>query len=91
MCSLRGELGLDDWEGLNSEGRVIDVVFRGPTWCGRPSGLSRFGGLFAVLHHPAHATHVAHAACCAGSCLLRRLGDDCLGQEDVLSNRRRVL
>src|SRR5581483_10837249 len=41
-----------------------------------------------VLHHPAH---VGHAAADTGAGLLRRLGDDRLGGEDVLRDRRRVL
>ena len=42
------------------------------------------------LHHAAHVGHAAgHAA--AGAAFLRRLGDDRLGDEDVLGDRRRVL
>ena len=41
------------------------------------------------LHHPAHAAHVGHAG--AGAGLLGRLGDDRLGREDVLADRRGVL
>src|SRR5215210_1301784 len=40
------------------------------------------------LHHPAH---VRHSASGADRVLLRRLGDDGLGGEDVLRDRRRVL
>src|SRR5262245_17325905 len=40
------------------------------------------------LHHPAH---VGHARARAGRGLLRHLGDDGLGREDVLRDRRRVL
>src|SRR3954452_17289479 len=40
------------------------------------------------LHHPAH---VRHAAAHTGAGLLRSLGHDCLGGEDVLRDRRRVL
>ena len=41
-----------------------------------------------ALHHPAH---VRHAAAHSGACLLRSLGDDRLGGEDVLRDRRGVL
>src|SRR4051794_38341450 len=40
------------------------------------------------LHHPAH---VRHAAAHTGAGLLRSLGNDCLGGEDVLRDRRCVL
>src|SRR4051812_10827906 len=42
------------------------------------------------LHHAAHATHVGHAAA-AAAVLLGGLGDDRLGGEDVLRDRRGVL
>src|SRR5918999_310572 len=53
---------------------------------GRPFGSSKAAG--ASLHHPAH---VGHAGTDAGTLLLRSLGDDRLGGEDVLRNRRGVL
>ena len=40
------------------------------------------------LHHPAH---VGHTATGADAFLLRHLGDDRLGREDVLGDRGRVL
>src|SRR4051812_29795133 len=43
------------------------------------------------LHHAAHAAHVGHAAAGAGAVLLGGLGDDRLGGEDVLRDRRGVL
>src|SRR6266498_3884329 len=45
----------------------------------------------AALHHPAHLAHASHASGHAGSGLLGRLGDDCLGHEDVLRDRGGVL
>jgi hypothetical protein len=42
------------------------------------------------LHHAVHAAHAARHAC-AGGLLLRHLGNDRLGGEDVLGDRRRVL
>ena len=42
------------------------------------------------LHHAVHAAHAARHAC-AGRLLLRHLGNDRLGGEDVLGDRRRVL
>src|SRR5581483_7483075 len=41
-----------------------------------------------ALHHVSHATHAARHAC---SGLLRRLGDDRFGHEDVLGDRGGVL
>src|SRR5215203_4100383 len=43
-----------------------------------------------ALHHAAHAAHVGHAAATA-AILLGHLGDDRLGGEDVLGDRRGVL
>ena len=45
---------------------------------------------WARLHHPLHTAHAAHAAH-AGSGLFGWLGDDRLGHEDVLRDRRGVL
>src|SRR5579863_5993249 len=50
----------------------------GPTGTAKPCG----------RHHP---RHVGHAAACAAAILLRNLGDDRLGREDVLGDRRSVL
>src|SRR4051794_34019324 len=46
-------------------------------------------GRWSSLHHPAHVRHAAAAH--AGACLLGRLGDDRLGGEDVLRDRRGIL
>jgi chaperonin GroEL (HSP60 family) len=47
--------------------------------------------LFAALHHSAHVAHAAHAAAHAGSGLFGWFGDDRLGHEDVLRDRRSIL
>src|SRR6266508_3661483 len=51
------------------------------------------GAAIDRLHHVAHAAHAAHAAAHAGAgrVRLRGFGDDCLGREDVLGDRRGVL
>src|SRR2546427_12269590 len=51
----------------------------GPSYPAEPEG---------SLHHPAH---VGHTAAHSGAGLLGRLGDDRLGGEDVLRDRRSVL
>src|SRR6476659_8648031 len=62
---------------------------RGPAMPG-PSEFGRAASALAEgLHHPAHAAHVGGTATSGG--LLRRLGHDGLGGEDVLADRRRVL
>src|SRR6185436_7726468 len=57
-----------------------------------PSPYERWSGTVirrSELHHPAHAAHVGRAT--AGTRLLGGLGDDRLGREDVLADRRGVL
>ena len=51
-------------------------------------GPGAWPGAEESLHHPAH---VRHAAAAAVAVLLRDLGDDRLGREDVLGDRGRVL
>src|SRR5438552_13412370 len=54
-----------------------------------PSETPGESAAFAWLHHAAHVAHAGHAS--AGTSLLGRLGDDRLGREDVLRDRRGVL
>src|SRR3984957_1823509 len=64
-------------ESLNAEG---------PARAGPSKTFSSVGWW---LHHPAHVGHATAAT--AATVLLGHLGHDCLGGEDVLGDRRRVL
>src|SRR5438067_1155062 len=57
----------------------------------RPALLPAFSLTRPLRHALHHSAHVPHAAAHAGSGLLGWLGDDRLGHEDVLGDRRRVL